>query len=190
MIITNEHAMLDNDFWCKIWEINFQESEKIRIIEQVSRNLNKRFIMHTLVYNNELLEKYKVKPIFDDGIVVIAQKEDILQEDSTLEEYYRRTFEDLYFELTGNSLYNGNYTNIWEEWIHGKSLGEVHCITTCCICECDLFLSDDEDSKTLSKLVKNIHDITVHVWTREEMLYEISKEGLNKRIRRSIGHKR
>lgn len=189
MIITNEHTIVDNDFLGKILEINFDEQEKTRIIKQVFLNLGKRPIVHALVYNNEMLDKHKNAQVFVQGVVEIAKKDDILQGNSTLEEYYRKTFEDLYFELTGASVYDNYFTNIWEHWTKQKNLGEVHSITTCCVCECDLFLSDDDDSKILSSVVENLHNITIRVWTRDEMLQIIEKQGLNKKVRSALGHR-
>ena len=71
-------------------------------------------------------------------------------------------------------------------WIAGKSLGEIHPVSMRLICGCGIFLSDDDDSKYLKRIVDEDMLGSIEVYDRKEILNQIGSGVLIRPERRTF----
>lgn len=176
-------VLVDNDFINHIIETRLDKTIIAEKLEEALLFLCLSAFMHPLVYENELLEKFKTSPIFADNVVIKASFFDIHLDDPSRKQYYVMMVKDLYYSLFGEIL-DFSDDEVFTKWLRMKSLGEIHSLSTCLLCGCKMFLSDDKDSKILHSIIVNKCMGAVEVVNRTEFFDLYSSKG-GKRISRS-----
>ena len=132
----------------------------------------------------------RTKLLFQKQTVQKAEFSDIFQGDANKQAYYIFLVTQLYRKLTGKVLpVSGNA--VLSYWARQNSLGEVHSISMCLICQSGIFLSDDGDSKELKKHVEQMALGKIDVYNRTDFFDKHMNEGINKIARnekRSLTH--
>lgn len=191
MRIDAHTAAIDNDFINHLVETKFDDEKLVAVLSIVFSELNLSAIMHPLVYEKELLkDNARIKLLFGSNVVSNVSFDDILQNDAARKDYYIYLVTELYRSLNGDEL-PAIGEDVFAYWAHKKSLGEIHSIAMCLICECGVFLSDDKDSKALKRYVERSSIGKVDVYNREEFINKHMQEGItkiNRKARQALAH--
>ena len=188
----NEHtAIVDNDFTNHLVECHLSDQQLVDDLNIMFSGLSLSAVMHPLVYEKELLkDKPRVELLFAQKVFSKAEFTDIFQGDLNKKTYYIQMVKNLYHTLMGEEL-PADGEDILTYWAYRKSLGEVHSFATCLICGCGVFLSDDEDAKTLKRNLDSVTMDRVNVYSRQEFMDEFMKKDgnrLDRRDRRALTH--
>lgn len=197
MQLNEKTAVVDTDFLLKLSESNLSYNKQasiakiIEVVEAILSDLDLNMVMHPLVYENELISPNEcVCKLFDKKLIEKASFDDILQSDSGKTEYYTYLVMELYHHIHG-APFPFDENDVLCKWCAGKSLGEIHSLSMCLVCECGLFLSDDEDSKKIEVIIRDKFGGCVKVYKRKELIDQHSKAKktlLSHSIRRSLTH--
>lgn len=191
MTLDAHTAVVDNDFINHLVESRLDDTRLIAVLNIVFSDLGLTAVVHPLVYDNEVMHNHvRTKLLFQNQTVQKAEFSDIFQGDANKQAYYIFLVTQLYRKLTGKVLpVSGNA--VLSYWVRKNSLGEVHSISMCLICQSGIFLSDDGDSKELKKCVEQMALGKVDVYNRAEFFDKHMNEGINKIARtekRSLTH--
>lgn len=193
MQIDRTTAVVDNDFINHLADSKISEKDLLSALNCIFSELELVAAIHPLVFSNEvLIEKVRVKLLFDGNIIQKAEFSDIFSDNSDEELYYYYLVQELYYSLTGEKLpASGKQIQLY--WKRGKSMGEVHSLSMCLVCGCGLFLSDDGDAKRLRDYIKRKSIGSITVYDRTELIDKHLQEGktqLPRATRKSLAHKR
>ncbi|MFI3170249.1 MAG: hypothetical protein R3Y06_09930 [Faecalibacterium sp.] len=192
MTLNNHHAVIDNDFLDHLSTTRIRgltDAQHLELFKTFFDALSIIPIVHPLVLQYEILaDKDSIRPFFENNIVHPVSKDDILQNDPERALFYEVTVKDLYQKLT-NELFPCEITDIWTDWIRGYSLGEVHSVVMCLLCNCTIFLSDDGDSKELQRIIETQSLGKVEVLNRAEVISKLPDGTFNKKTRSALTHK-
>lgn len=155
-------ACVDTDFLIHISETKCAPDDTVTYLAIAFEKIGRIGIAHPLVYQNEIPKDHVVvSKIFKEKVVQIVQWDDVFVGDKAEDRrlYYQYLVPQIFRKLTGLDL---PITDVFTEWKRHCSLGEVHSISLCLICGCDLFLSDDRDSKRIQRLIReDFGDVSV-----------------------------
>lgn len=176
MEINEKTVAIDTDFINHIVETKSTIEEIENILKELFSYLQMNPIIHPLVYENEIdIKNKKIKHLFDNNIIVKVEFSEFINEEAG-KIYYIYLVREFFNVLLGESL---EFTDeeIFSKWIRKKSLGEIHSISMCIMCNSNIFLSDDNDSKQLKNYIeqKGIGKITVY--NRSELMEEYKSAG-------------
>ena len=187
-VLDENCACIDTDFLIHISETKCTVNDLLKYLAIAFEKQNLCGVMHPLVYEKELPKDFPViQEIFKNNIVhVVSLKEIFAGEDGEdRRAYYSFLVPELFKKLNGADL---PFINIFNDWKHKCSLGEVHSISLCLTCGCKLFLSDDNDSKRLWRLIESDFG-GFEVLTRSDFFNSSKLEGsLPRAIRRQLAH--
>lgn len=185
-------AAVDADFVIHIAQIKRPPVEAAEILSRVLTAMELCAVVHPLVYQNELdKENDVISNLFCEHVLKDLKFDDIFQGNRGKEAYYQYLVSELYRHLKGESFPLLKGQNVLTYWKHQASLGEIHSVAMCLICEFDLFLSDDRDSKALKQIVKQKMLREITIYNRQEVLEQCKAEcGLSRTDRRAFAHKR
>ncbi len=170
-MLDKNNALLDTDFLNHLLQIKNSTIGQ-QEIQLFFSHIPQEITVHPLVYEREMFQ-YHNSFLFQNSIVKVASREEILG-NKDRELYYQKVFDDLYRDFKGEA---NPYQDIWSQWKAKESLGELHCITTCFLCDCNLFLSDDGDAKLIMKHLASKGRGTFLVKNRSMVIEEIKKAG-------------
>lgn len=188
-------AAIDNDFVMHLAEIdNWDQTELEDKIKVIMSELDVIAVMHELVYKYELEggadSRYKEVALnfFRHGVLNINNIEDFLETEEK-KQYYEIVLKELYYDFVGD--FPCEISDVLKDWKAKASLGEVHTVTMCFIIGCDIFLSDDDDSKTLERIIRRKRAFEMKVFNREDVCNRLKERGtsLKKDVRKVIKHK-
>ncbi len=188
-----KEAAIDNDFVMHLAEINWTMKELNEKVGVFFSSMDICPIMHELVYTNEMQggadfkDKTKAMSFFQNNIINEKKMNSFL-ETNAKKKYYEMVFKEIYRDLKGNL--PAGIKNIFVDWVAHSSLGETHTVAMCCVLECDIFLSDDGDSKQLATILENKKAFSINVYNRSDAMKELVKDysKLNKHDRRTLKH--
>lgn len=189
MIIDNTNLLIDADALLKLMDINKSTDEVISIINNLFEKLKRKVLLHPLVYANEIItKKHILSQLIIQKIIEVPTIEDIHSNDDIKKQIYIMYVSDFYHQLNAQPIpVVGD--DILKYWNSHESLGESHSVATCVLNECDLFLSDDDDSKTLEKMIEERQMGTLHVYRRSEIIDVEDAPELSRSEKRAIAHK-
>lgn len=176
MILKNNSVLVDNDFFNHIIETRKEEDKIVAILKEAFTYLNLCASMHPLVYDNELIKNDRAICLFAKKVIFKLEFSDILSDDPEKKRYYIILVNELFNSLFGEPLFFSD-DEIFTKWVRQKSLGEIHSLSTCLLCGCKLFLSDDKDSKNLKKFIDEKCMGQVSVLNRGEFFEKYIQEG-------------
>ena len=137
-------ALVDNDFMHKIASLSMDDKEWMTLMKKFFEELNCTAGVHSLVYTHEMLDesapelgKKRIKELVKLKTLLIQDLPTLLADDN-LRIYYKHVFE----EISNDFLGQVPVTDIYVEWKHGHSLGEIHSISMCILFEFGIFLSE------------------------------------------------
>lgn len=176
MTIDNHSAAIDTDFIGHVIKMDRPIEEIARIWQEIFMTLEISAIIHPLVYKFEIdHENKKLSAFLGKGLIDKPSFDDILQKDESKKAYYKYLVLELYRLLTGDSL--SEDIDVFTYWCRQKSLGEVHSMSMCLICGCGMFMSDDGDSKNLSRIIKQQTLGEINVYNRKELIEKYKENG-------------
>ena len=189
-----KEVAIDNDFVNHLVEIDYEQDALEKLLLNYFGELSYLPIMHELVFQHEVINgadtnnKIRVIACFEKGIFDRKRLDTFLYT-SDRRDYYISVFEELYRDFKG--LLPMPKDSILNSWHSNCSFGEVHTISMCCLLECDVFLSDDSDSKRLATILEDKFAFSINVYNRSDTVEEIKRIGtsLNKFERKLIKHK-
>lgn len=182
-------AAVDADFIFHVAEIDRTPKQIAEILGQILSSLGLCAVVHPLVHGKELTPRSeKIDMLLKEEVIrCLSFEKDIFQSDSTKEEYYRYLVPELYRRLTGDQLPDDE--DVLTYWRHRSSLGEIHSVAMCLICQFGLFLSDDRDSKALKQIIEQQMSEKIDVYNRREVLDRCSDIcGLPRADRKAFAH--
>jgi len=188
-----KEVAIDNDFVMHLAEIDWLQEElndKVRILFLDIKVIP---IMHELVYINELENgadcnnKTRALSFFSHGIMRKKEMSSFLDTNAK-KKFYEIVLKEIYRDFKGD--FPKGINDVFKDWRAQTSLGETHTVAMCFIIGCDLFLSDDDDSKKLARILENKRAFKVNVYKREEVIdnFKAELKDLNKHDRRTIKH--
>ena len=187
-VLDNKCACVDTDFLIHVSETKCTPEETLKYLVIAFQKFERIGIAHPLVYENEMPKDHAVvAEIFRAGIIQIIQWGDIFGGDEGEErkQYYEYLVPQIFRKLTGLDF---PVRDIFNDWKRQCSLGEVHSISLCLVCECDLFLSDDSDSKRIQRLIKEDFG-EVRVLSREEIFGDPRlRDDIPRKFRKKLSH--
>ena len=201
MAIQKQTAAVDTDFLLHLVTTDGLGDDRCEIIAELFEKMLVEPIMHGLVHDYEL-QKPAQRPTAPDAalalelfaaeVVAVKPLEDIVGEDPDARDYYKLVFSELYQDVKKKA---PPIDDILTEWTYHESLGEVHSAVMCVFLDCGLFLSDDNDSRTLKTSVLTKFNFNVTVYDREAACAQavaLSGGGgrLNRNMRHRLSHKR
>lgn len=192
MKIDASSAAVDNDFLNHIAETKLPREDIVRILAEVFSGLRVSGIIHPLVFEKEVLSSDStISYIFEQGIIGQPPFEDIFGCDKNKEKYYCYLIPELFKSLTGQAFPDPQ--NVCTYWVRQQSLGEIHSVGMCLICNCGVFLSDDNDSKALRNIVEAHSLGRINVYNRSDAIAQYEKcecAVLNRKEKRVFSHSR
>ena len=190
MQINSNAAMIDNDFLDHVVSMNFNSTEIVRILSVVFSGLNVEPMIHPLVVQNEVLvDSTKISAVLNQDVIKLPTLEDIHENDPARIAYYSYLVLELYKKFTGYELEIGEAT-VFTFWKRRCSLGEIHSVSTCLLCGCGLFLSDDSDSQKIKNIIKQNFAVDIAVHNRRAVIELLREKGttLSKHERKAFAH--
>ncbi len=193
MHLNKNTVLVDTDFIINIIETKLEVDVIIKNLNELFAHLEVSAVIHPLVHEKEIPQNnQKLNRIFDEGSIKIMTFDDIFNGDKDKKAYYIYIFKELYNSLWGTPIQLQD-DEVFTKWMSSKSLGEIHSITTCVICEAKVFLSDDGDSKHLRDHIKNNLMVEITVYDRKELFDEYLKTGgtqIPRKERQKMAHER
>ena len=181
MQINTSTAATDNDFISHLAETKLPIEKLTSILRIVFSELELTAIMHPLVYEKELVHSNeRIKTFFTENIVQKVEFADIFQEDDTKQKYYIFLLKELYKSLRDDELIRMPDKQLLTYWKSRSCLGEIHSAAMCLICGCNIFLSDDGDSKKLADIIKSKFPNSINVYNRKDLIDKHLQEGVTK----------
>ena len=187
MEINSQTALMDNDFLDHLTETQSTKEEIAEIVKKAFDGLRIYAAMHPLVYQKELMCTEKKAFLFSQQVIRAASFDDIFHGNEEIKRYYCILIPELFKKLTGSEL-EVEGLDVLTYWKRMLSLGEIHSMATCLICECGIFLSDDHDSKYLKKIIEEEFVATIAVYNRKEFVANLPQGVLTRSEKRSISH--
>lgn len=179
MTISTSSAFVDNDFINHVAEIRNTEDQIIRIFAEVVKEFGVNLLIHPLIVEHEVMSHHKViKKILECGLIDQPPIETIHCNDKSKKDYYKYLVRFFYQKIFGAPLCNEG-EDIFTYWKKDSSLGEIHSIASCLICECGIFLSDDRDSKFLRDIVASGNIGSITVYSRDDVVSLLRQKGTN-----------
>ena len=166
-MLDDKCAAVDNDFLNHIAETKMPPKKIASYMTDAFSNLKLVAVMHTLVYEKEVLHNEQTDLFFDDHIIHVVDFSDIFQESSAKKKYYCQLVARFYNQLNGVHIPAAGET-VLSYWKRQESLGEIHSLSMCLTTGCAIFLSDDGDSKYLKEYIERNSLGDVKVYNREE----------------------
>ena len=177
MSFDSNSAIIDNDFINGIVDMNQTEDDMVLIATDVFRELNVNPVVHPLVFKNEVQTDHpRTIRLFEENVVKELTFEDIHDNDDAKKNYYSFIVLELYKKLNGENLDIGKKT-VFDYWQKRHSLGEIHSLSTCLLCGCGLFLSDDKDSQRLKKIIEDTFLTKIDVHSRQVVVDLLREKG-------------
>ena len=188
----NAHtAIVDNDFTNHLVDCRLHDQQLVDDLNIMFSGLGLSAVMHPLVYENELLkDKPRVMLLFEQNVFSKAEFADIFQGNAGRKAYYIQMVRNLYHTLMGEE-FPAVGDNVLTYWVRKRSLGEVHSFTTCLLCGCGIFLSDDGDAKTIKENLDRTLIDKVDVYSRQEFMDKFMAESevkLSRSDRKALTH--
>ena len=188
MTIDERSAVVDNDFAGHLADSKLNDARLIELLNIAFSKSELTAVMHPLVYEKELLKtNRRIMLLFQALIFQKAEFNDIFQNDSGKRTYYILMVKELYKALTGKVL-DASGDKVLSHWVRKSSLGEVHSLSMCLVCNCGIFLSDDSDSKKIQDYIENKVLVKLNVYDRTEFLDERLQDEASRSERRSLTH--
>lgn len=188
MIIDNNNLFVDTDALTKLTEIKKPADEVTHLINKLFKKINKKALLHPLVYGNEVFtDRHILLQLIKQKTIEVPTIEDVYSNDDVKKQYYIMYVSEFYNMLNDQTIpVDGD--DVLKYWKAKESLGESHAIAACVLNECDLFLSDDSDSKTLEKMIEKRQMGTLHVYNRSEIVNFDGAAELSRAEKRLITH--
>ena len=191
MQIDNSTAIVDNDFINHLASSRIADDLLVCTLLDIFNSLSVAAAIHPLVYDKELFPQTdRIKLLFQKEVIRRLTFDDAFEQDSDKETYYCYLVAELYSYLNGYSLPVAG-REVLNYWKRRESLGEVHSLSLCLVCDCGIFLSDDSDSKRLAEYIIRKSLGTVCVYNRKELIDKSINEAatqIPRKIRQSLGH--
>ena len=176
MIINNSSVVIDNDSLCHLADTNLPEDTIVRDVKRLFEGYNSVAIVHPLVYKNEVPpSNHTINRFFDEKIIQAPKIEDVYQSDELKKQYYILTLLDLYRSYFGVELEIPE-DEIFLTWKKKCSLGELHSLVMCLVCDCQIFISDDKDSKAIKTLIESKLHTSIKVFDRKEAFNNLPQD--------------
>lgn len=155
MQIDNSTAIVDNDFINHLAGSRIADDLLVCSLLVIFNSLSLVAAIHPLVYDKELFPQTdRIKLLFQKEVIRRLTFDDAFEQDSDKETYYCYLVAELYSYLNGYSLPVAG-REVLNYWKRRESLGEVHSLSLCLVCDCGIFLSDDSDSKRLAEYINH-----------------------------------
>ena len=144
-------VVIDTDFFLKV-----TENDDGTIFINLMTELGRQAVMHTYVYNEELIGSNVVKELVRKGIIQVMEYDDYLTDDRRS---YERNFKNLYYWFHASDFKGDVYTYSNK----GDDLGEIRSALMAQIMNIDLMVSDDSNAKSIiqSRLSSSRHPLRV-----------------------------
>ena len=184
----SKSVLIDNDFLQKALEMNQEEEKILYILSELFCCLELSPVIHPLVREHEVIDTNITEKVLNN-IIDTPTWQDIHQNNTDKKNYYTFLVMELYTKMFGTNLEMGE-KDVFTYWRRRCSLGEIHALATCMLCECGMFLSDDKDSKKLQNIIEYYFSKRINVYTREE-IKQIAKENdvrLSRKELQSFAH--
>lgn len=170
-MIDHNYALVDNDFLNHVLETRVEEEIIFNILSSVFMLIDKTAIIHPWIAEYEIMDnKQIIKNVISNSIIQVGKWDDIHDNDQQKEMYYTILFKELYKKVHGATLV---ISDIRSFGVRKQSLGELHNITTCHFCGCNLILSDDKDTKRFKKLISQTSTCHFSVYNRKELVKKV-----------------
>lgn len=193
MIIDATTAAVDNDVICHFSETRVADEELIKNLKSIFKEIELTAIVHPLVYDNEvLIENQRIEKMFLEKVFHKVEFDDIFSKNAGREVYYKMIFKRLYREFHGKE-FPLEDDQLLVSWMKVESLGEIHSMSMCIVCGCGMFLSDDRDSQSLKRIVKNQFSKRIKVYNRDAFFkkyHETETCTVSKSFTHRLSHKR
>ncbi len=179
MKVNDKTVAVDNDFISHISDTSMNIDDIIKNTREIFMHFDMVAIIHPLVYKYEVpIGNQRFNKIFDAQVIQIIEFKDVFPENSEEKLYYIYLVKELFGSLSGEQMPFSD-DEILCSWIRGKSLGEIHSLSMCLICDSSLFLSDDNDSKKLKKIIEQKNLGKINVYNRKELMETYRSSGGN-----------
>ena len=163
-------AIVDNDFVNHVVESRLGEERIVQLLCLILNELGLQAVVHPLVYEKEMMLDNKLTiRLFSEKILNKAEFSDVFSKGEAARAYYTFLVKEFYFSLTGKQ-FPVEDDRVLCYWVRRTSLGEIHSLAMCLVCECGIFLSDDGDSKKLMDFIKRKALGAVTVYSRGELI--------------------
>lgn len=191
MQVDSNSVAIDNDFLQKALEMQREEERIIYILSKLFQCIGHNPVIHPLVFQKEVMHNSITEKLFAQQIIGTPTWEEIHQNNEAKIQYYTYMLLELYNKFWGVPLDLGKST-VFTYWKREKSLGEIHSLAMCLLCNCGMFLSDDDDSQRISKLIESYFNKKIVVYTRENVSDIARNNGieLSRSDLRSFAHRR
>lgn len=180
-MLDSNYALIDNDFLNHAIETKLDEKSKCDLLNSIFDVLKKDPVIHPWISDYEVMwENKTVKNVVSKTKIQKATWDDIHGNQMAQKKYYEILFKELFKKTHGSPI---SANDIFTYCVKKQSLGELHNISACMICGCNLILSDDEDTKRFKKMISQTMTCDFEVYTRDELAESI--RGLEGAPRRS-----
>lgn len=185
-------AAIDNDFINHIVEAEIPDEILIKDVCAAFNGLNVTAVINPFVYMHEVSTDKRTALLFEKKIIQKIESDTIFSQNKGAKNYYIYLIEQLYHSLKGSTLpVKGE--EVLTFWRRRYSLGEIHSLAMCVICNYGIFLSDDKDSICLKRILKQKFKRRIRVHNRKDFFENVAKKSdvqIPRNERRSLTHER
>lgn len=181
----DNQVLVDSDFCNMIAPGNNIPKEKA-FVKSIFDSLGKAPIIHTFVYNEELLTNSAIKELVEESYIEIIEYDAFLTEDWYKTQYID-DFVD-YYDYMNSGAIPAKFDEIIKHRAK-KNMGEIHSLILAHYLEIPIFMSNDRGAKQLAQ--SKIDSSTYHIVVKNvcEVFCDIKRNGsieLDKKTVRSI----
>lgn len=153
-------AVIDNDFFEYLTNRGrlHEDTYFLRVMEE----LDYYPVVHQFVYEKEMMGNSIAAQLVESGKMKVIRYKDFL-ETPLKEQYYNAMFLDLYRNCNMREPKN-HYINAMSYQESKANVGEIHSVLLALMNGYDLFLSNDNGSKTLAQVKINTAAYQLKVW--------------------------
>lgn len=156
---------IDTDFLNHLAETNGEQGHICALIMEFFQSLNVVPQMHELLWQYEVEQTNPVIcQLIENQTIQIRPIVQTLKNDPTKKRYYDMLVRSIYRELYGEEY----PCDVFNEWRHKKSLGEIHSVVMCMFLNYMCLLSDDKGAKDLKIVIQKKVNYSISICSRAD----------------------
>ncbi len=175
-------VVVDSDF-CNVLAPGINLLEEKNFIRDIFDSLQKKPLVHTFVFNQELLTNQVIKELVTEDYIEVIEYTAFLPAE-IFKIQYTETFADFYNFMNGETI-TKTFTEITKHRAK-KNMGEIHSLILAQYMNIPIFMSNDTGAKILAKSKVNTQSFSVIVKNVGEVFLDIKLQGISKINKKAV----
>lgn len=169
----DDRVVLDCDF-CNMIAPGKDEKKEMGFVKSIFDSLNKKPVLHSFVYKEELLSNAVIQALVREGFIEVIDYDSFLTEDIFRQQYVD-TFADFYNFMNGETI-ERSFEAITKHRAK-QNMGEIHSLILAHYLSIPIFMSNDNGAKHLATSKINTHSQQIVVKNVCDVFCDIKRNG-------------